>query len=884
MNKEISLKSSEIRQKFLNFFSEKNHRIVSSAPVVNKDDPTLMFTNAGMNQFKDNFLGTKNIDHQRVANTQKCLRVSGKHNDLEEVGVDSYHHTLFEMLGNWSFGDYFKKEAIEWAWELLTEVYGIDPNRLYVSVFQGDASDGVSRDNEAAEIWGKILDKERILDFDKKDNFWEMGETGPCGPCSEIHIDLRDDNERAKVEGASLVNMDHPEVIEIWNLVFIQYDRKVDGNLVPLPARHVDTGMGFERLCMVLQNKKSSYDTDVFSPIIQKIEELSGKKYKGVYGKDAGSDVAFRVIADHVRAVSFTIADGALPSNTGAGYVIRRILRRAVRYYYSFLEMEEPMIWKLVAVLADQFKEVFPELHAQLDLVSSVIKEEEKSFLKTLSDGLKRFKTLEPVKGRISGKDAFELYDTYGFPFDLTALLATESGLSVDETEFEKALNEQRERSRADAKRTVGDWEIVSKSTSSEFVGYHQLTLEEVRILRYRITEQKNEQFIHIVLDRTPFYPEGGGQVGDTGELVAGANRIKVIDTFRENELIVHRVDKLPTKPEMVFSARVDAERRADTQRNHSATHLLHAALRKVLGTHVQQKGSLVAPDQLRFDFSHFQKVSKEELQQIEKMVNSRVRMNIPLLEEAGVSIETAKERGAMMLFGEKYGDEVRVISFDPSYSSELCGGCHVQATGEIGTFKIVQETSVASGIRRIVALTGKGAENYINDQIEVLNQVKDALKNPPNIVEAIDSFRLEIKQLKSELDKANQEQAGNIQSELKAKVRQLNNVNFLAEKLSIADSKALKTMVFNLETELSPAVIAIAADVEGKPQLMIAISKSIAKDDLHAGKLIKEAASHIRGGGGGQPFFASAGGSHVGGLENAVEFIREKVEGLISE
>ncbi len=878
------LKSIEIRKKFINFFSERSHKIVSSAPLVNKDDPTLLFTNAGMNQFKDYFLGNKVITDPRVANTQKCLRVSGKHNDLEEVGVDSYHHTMFEMLGNWSFGDYFKEEAIQWAWELLTEVYGIDPERLYATVFEGDSNDGLSHDEEARNIWREFLPDERILDFGKKDNFWEMGESGPCGPCSEIHVDLRSDEDRKMTEGALLVNRDHPEVIEIWNLVFIQFDRKADSKLQPLPAQHVDTGMGFERLCMVLQGVKSSYDTDIFAPLIAEVERITGKKYGGSYDRSKKSDIAFRVIVDHLRAVCFTIADGVLPSNTGAGYVSRRILRRAIRYYYSFLSREEPMIFMLVNQLAEQFREVFPELIAQRELVAKVIEEEERSFLRTLSEGLRRFSQLDHDSGKLSGEVAFELYDTYGFPFDLTALLAREKGLEVDEEGFKKCLKHQRERSKKDAKKTVGDWMVLQAEKSSVFLGYDQLEVERAQIVKYRITQQKNKELIHLVLDRTPFYPEGGGQVGDRGKLISDSEEITVLDTFRENELIVHRVDKLPKNPEGHFRAVIDRERRAATEANHSATHLLHAALREVLGKHVQQKGSLVAPDHLRFDFSHFQKLSQSEIQKIESLVNEKVRENIPVLEERSIPLEQAREKGAIMLFGEKYEDEVRVIAFDPDYSIELCGGCHVASTGQIGFFKITSESAVASGVRRIVALTGIAAENFIREQSELMAQIKDQLKNPQDLLQAVVALQEDIKKLRSEIEDLNARQAGNLHSELKERAITVENIHLIAEVIQLDDSKALKTLVFNLEKELAPSVIITGAVIDEKPQLMIAISKEIIGDQLHAGKLIRDAAKHIRGGGGGQPFFATAGGSHVPGLASAIDHLKQAVIAAVTK
>lgn len=880
----MSWTADKVRNKFLEFFESKGHKIVPSAPVVNKDDPTLMFTNAGMNQFKDYFLGNKNPEFLRVADTQKCLRVSGKHNDLEEVGVDSYHHTLFEMLGNWSFGDYFKAESVEWAWELLTHIFNVSPDRIYATVFAGDESDGLPLDQEAEEIWKQYLPADRILQFGRKDNFWEMGEVGPCGPCSEIHVDLRSDEERQKKDGASLVNMDHPQVVEIWNLVFIQYNRKADGKLVPLPARHVDTGMGFERLCMVLQGKQSSYDTDVFTPLIREAERLSGKRYTGSYEAENKADIAFRVIADHLRAVCFTIADGALPSNTGAGYVIRRILRRAVRYYYSFLDRSEPLLNELVPLLAEKYKEVFPELHAQRELVKKVILEEERSFLKTLSDGLRRIQTLDTRNGRVSGEEAFELYDTYGFPFDLTALIASERGWTVDEPGFQRCLAEQKKRSKADAKKEVSDWVRFGEFDLPRFVGYDKLELDDAKIIMYRITRQKGKKMIHLVLDKTPFYPEGGGQVGDTGVLLQKGERIEVLDTFRENELIVHLVDNLPSDPKEPVVARVDRAKRRATENNHSATHLLHAALRKVLGEHVQQKGSLVAPDQLRFDFSHFSKVTDGQLRQIERLVNEKIRENISCAEEKEVSIEQAREKGAMMLFGEKYGDKVRVISFDPNYSIELCGGCHVDATGKIGSFRITGESAVAAGIRRITAVTAHGADKWVEQKLDLLDEISTQLKNAQDPVEAIKSLQVDLKNLQTEIADLNASKAGDLQSSLKKQTVAVNGVNLVSAKVDIQDPKALKTLVFQLEQELNPAVVAVGASISGKPQLLLAISKEIAGEKLNAGKLIRDAGKFIRGGGGGQPFFASAGGSHPEGLDEAVGFINDTMQVLLSQ
>lgn len=875
--------SSQTRKKFLDYFNSRDHKIVSSAPIVNQDDPSLMFTNAGMNQFKDYFLGNKEPEQRRVVDSQKCLRVSGKHNDLEEVGVDSYHHTMFEMLGNWSFGDYFKEEAIEWAWKLLTEEYGIAKDKLYVTIFEGETSDGLGEDSEAESIWRKFLPESRILKFGKKDNFWEMGEAGPCGPCSEIHIDLRSDADRSQIEGSTLVNMDHPEVVEIWNLVFIQFNRKANGVLENLPARHIDTGMGFERLCMVLQNKNSTYDTDVFTPLIKRIESITNKVYGGSYDKKSSSDVAFRVVVDHLRAVAFCIADGALPANSGAGYVVRRILRRAVRYYYSFLDWKEPLIAQLVDLLADQFEGVFPELVEQSKLVAKVIREEEKSFLKTLSEGLKRLDSMDIQSGKISGEEAFELYDTYGFPFDLTALIAGEKGIEVDGRGFEKCLEIQRKRSRSDAHKKVGDWVSVREGNSSLFIGYENLEVDSVYLLRYRITEQKGRELIHLVLNKTPFYPEGGGQIGDSGVLEYQGGKVRVLNTFRENELIVHLVDQLPKDPTHDLKAIVDRAKRRRTENNHSATHLMHAALKSVLGDHVQQKGSLVADDHLRFDFSHFQKVSDEQIVQIEDLVNRKVRENIPLTEERNIDIEEARRKGATMLFGEKYGEKVRIISFDPAYSMELCGGCHVDRTGRIGLFKITSESSVAAGIRRVVAVTGSSAEMFVREKLSLLHRLEESLKSPNNPLGAVEALQSEIKSLRSEIDELNTKLAGDIKSQLLSKVENINGVSFLAATLNIGDSKSFKTLVFNLERELDPAVIALGAEIDDKPQLMVAISKEIANDNLHAGKLIKKASSHIRGGGGGQSFFASAGGSHPEGLKDAVTELKGLIKGFLN-
>ncbi|NBB88876.1 MAG: alanine--tRNA ligase, partial [Bacteroidetes bacterium] len=720
--------SKKIRKKFLAFFEEKGHKVVQSAPMVVKNDPTLMFTNAGMNQFKDFFLGDQIPDARRVTDTQKCLRVSGKHNDLEEVGLDSYHHTMFEMLGNWSFGDYFKQESIDWAWALLVDVFEIDADRLYATVFEGDPSDGLSLDKEAQEIWSRHLPAERILPFGKKDNFWEMGETGPCGPCSEIHIDLRSDEERNRKDGAALVNQDHPLVIELWNLVFIQYMRLEDQRLRTLPEKHVDTGMGLERLCMVLQGKKSNYDSDLFMPMIRQLEVLTAKTYHGQYGSDKRVDIAFRVVVDHLRAVAFGIADGALPSNTGAGYVIRRILRRAVRYYYTFLDWKEPLLHALLSVLIDQMGEQFTGLSQQKELIQKIIETEERSFLDTLAAGLRKLESMHLKKGSvISGDVAFELYDTYGFPVDLTRLIAAEEGSSVDMQAFSKALQAQRKRSKKDATKKVGDWQQVGpKGAEVNYVGYDQSEVKDTSILKYRSIHQKGKEVYQLVLETTPFYAEGGGQVGDTGYLIMGDQKIHILDTQRENDLIINYVDQLPADPSQPVHALVNESRRRDIERNHSATHLLHAALREVLGTHVHQKGSLVSDSHLRFDFSHFEKISDADLKRIENRVNEKIRANIERGEERKMPIEQAKEMGAMMLFGEKYGEEVRVISFDPDYSIELCGGCHVPRTGYIGHFTITQETSVAAGIRRVEAVTAQAAQDYLQAKEDVIQSLRE--------------------------------------------------------------------------------------------------------------------------------------------------------------
>ncbi len=875
------MESKEIRRTFLNFFKSKQHEIVPSAPMVIKNDPTLMFTNAGMNQFKDIFLGNQKPKFARVADTQKCLRVSGKHNDLEEVGVDTYHHTMFEMLGNWSFGDYFKKEAIAWAWELLVEVYKIDKNRLYFTVFEGDASDGLQEDTEAYNYWKEILhqnglDESRILKCNKKDNFWEMGDTGPCGPCSEIHVDLRSEEERQKVDGKSLVNQDHPQVIEIWNLVFMEFNRKADGSLHPLPHKHVDTGMGFERLAMVLQHKQSNYDTDIFTPFIHKLEQFSNKKYQA---SDQKQDVAFRVIADHIRAVAFAIADGQLPSNNGAGYVIRRILRRAVRYGYSFLQMQQPFMYGLVHTLAEQMGETFPEIIAQQELIKKVIKEEEETFLRTLEKGIARFNEyLAQAKNKhIDGKFAFLLYDTYGFPIDLTELMASENGFTVDMAEFSEELNKQKERSRKDAKVEAGDWVVLLDDDKEEFVGYDRLETD-VKITRYRQVKAKGKNMYQLVLNITPFYPEGGGQVGDTGYLQKGNERIIITDTKKENNLIIHFTAELPQDFTGTWRAVVNQSKRRLTAKNHTATHLLHRALRKVLGTHVEQKGSLVNADYLRFDFSHFQKVSDSELKQIEQLVNRRIRENIALNELRNVPITEAEKMGAMMLFGEKYGDTVRVIQFGDSV--ELCGGTHVQATGEIGLFKIISESATAAGIRRIEAITADKAEEYINTELDTLKQIKQILKNPKDVLQAVNDALTKQAKLEKEILQLKRNAAKNIQSELLQTAEKVNEIEIIAQKVDIDDNAIIKDLVFQLKNAENRIVI-LGAVINNKPLLTVGLADNLAKDrGLNAGQIVREAAKEMQGGGGGQPFFATAGGKNPQGLENAIR----KAAGMVKE
>ncbi|MBS1521640.1 MAG: alanine--tRNA ligase [Bacteroidetes bacterium] len=881
--------SSEIRKAFLDFFVSKGHTIVPSAPIVVKNDPTLMFTNAGMNQFKDIFLGEAPAKYPRVVDTQRCLRVSGKHNDLEEVGIDTYHHTMFEMLGNWSFGDYFKKEAIAWSWELLTDVLKVDKERLYVTIFEGDEKEGLPKDQEAYDLWAQHIAPERILMGNKKDNFWEMGETGPCGPCSEIHYDNRPADERAKVPGASLVNGDSDQVIEIWNNVFMQFNRLKDGSLQPLPAKHVDTGMGFERLVRVIQDKTSNYDTDVFQPLIQFIAEKSGRLYHSTIGEGMiwqelrNNAIAMRVLADHIRAISFTIADGQLPSNNKAGYVIRRILRRAVRYAYQYLGIKEPFLNQLVPVLAEQFKGVFDELYSQKDFVQKVILEEEVAFLRTLENGLNRFDIAMAAATNkiISGKAAFELSDTFGFPLDLTELMGREAGLSVDVVGFNEALAEQKARSRAATSIDTGDWVIVKDEDTTEFTGYDE-TETIAHVVKYRKVTAKGKEQYQIVLDKTPFYAESGGQVGDTGELVfPDGEVINVTDTKKENALIVHFVDKLPSDEAIddALTAIVDPARRANIMSNHSATHLLHAALKQVLGTHVNQKGSLVNDEYLRFDFSHFAKVTEGELAQIEAIVNQKVRENIPLKEERNVAYQVAITSGVTALFGEKYGEYVRVITFDDNFSKELCGGTHVKATGNIGYFKIIAESAVAAGVRRIEAITGIGAENYINQQSLLIDQLKELLKNPKDISKSIESLLDENSKLKKEIEKSVLEKSAGLKNELAKKVQNINGINLIAEKVALPNADAVKNLAYQLKDIVSDLFLVLATDFDGKPNITVMISENLVKDKgLNAGNIVRELAKEIQGGGGGQPFFATAGGKDISGLDKVLE----KAKGFI--
>ena len=873
----VMMTSAEIRQKFLDFFASKGHTIVPSAPIVVKNDPTLLFTNAGMNQFKDYFLGNKVAPHSRIADTQKCLRVSGKHNDLEEVGVDTYHHTMFEMLGNWSFGDYFKKEAIAWSWELLTDVYGISKDRLYVTVFEGDEKENLPASKIALSEWKKLIDQpDHIVMGNKKDNFWEMGDTGPCGPCSEIHVDLRSDSERQHTPGHVLVNKDHPQVIEIWNNVFMQYNRMKDGRLEPLPATHVDTGMGLERLVRVLQGKSSNYDTDLFSGTIEATAGISGKTYDGSDTKEA---VAFRVIADHIRAISFTIADGQLPSNTGAGYVIRRILRRAVRYYFSYLDVKEPLLHLLVPVLANQFQHVFPELYQQKDFVSKVVKEEEDAFLRTLDKGLKKMEDLiDHADKTIDGKSAFELYDTFGFPIDLTKLIAAEHKLQVDESSFEAEMQQQKERSRAAASMDTEDW-VVLQDLPARFSGYDTLSLD-TRVTKYRKVVQKGKTQYQLVLENTPFYAESGGQVGDIGQLIFGKETINITDTKKENELIVHFADKLPADISMPLQAVVDVTIRNRTTVHHSVTHLMHAALRAVLGKHVAQKGSLVNDAYLRFDFSHFARLTPEELEAVEIMVNEKIMANLPVVIKQ-MPKDEAIALGAMALFGEKYGDYVRVVVMDPAYSIELCGGTHVGHTGELGYFQITHESAVAAGVRRIEAVCGWAAGQYTREQRQELHAVKEQLKHPKDLQKAIEQLLQEQSDLKKKVEHFENRLLVGVRNELLTKDSIINGITFIGEIVEVGNADALKKLCFDLRNNLNDHLVVLAANIGGKPAVAIGMSDTVAAArGLDAGKMIKEiVAPLIKGGGGGQKTLATAGGQEAGQLSMVIERVRQSIQ-----
>ena len=880
--------SSKVRQTFLDFFKSKGHQIVPSAPMVVKGDPTLMFNNSGMAPFKDIFLGNAPIKHPRIADTQKCLRVSGKHNDLEEVGVDTYHHTMFEMLGNWSFGDYFKKEAISWAWELLTEVYKIEKDRLYVTVFEGSKDDDLGFDQDAYDTWKQFVSEDRILNGNKKDNFWEMGDMGPCGPCSEIHYDGRSDEERKRVPGASLVNNDDPQVIEIWNNVFMEFERKADGSLVKLPKQHVDTGMGFERLVRVLQGKQSNYDTDVFTPLIHKIEELSGLKYnveeEEKHKKQQLINIAMRVIADHIRTISFSIADGQLPGNTGAGYVIRRILRRAIRYGYQTLNLKEPFMFRIVPTLAHQMGDAFPELNTQKILIEKVIKEEELSFYKTLEVGLKRIDqvcidTNSAHKTVIDGKVVFELYDTFGFPVDLTSLIARGYNLSIDEHGFDKYLEEQKNRSRAATAVDTEDWFYIeenkklieNKERETEFVGYTDLE-SECFIVRIRKVKAKNKEQYHLVLSKTPFYAESGGQVGDSGVIQNINETIYITDTKKENGVIIHYTDKLPEKLNATFNAKVNKYKRLLTANNHSATHLLHAALRLVLGTHVEQKGSLVNDEYLRFDFSHFAKITDEEIQQIEKLVNTKVRENITVQTDL-MTIEDAKKTGAMALFGEKYGDVVRVVTTDKNYSIELCGGTHVPSTGQIGYFKLLSEGAVAAGIRRIEAVTSVKAEEFFDNQTLLINEVKTLLKGSKDVVKSVSNLIDENSELQKQLGVLLKEKVQSIKKDLIKTIDKKDDINFIAQLIQFDSAEEIKNMLFELKNEVPNLFCVLGAEVKGKPSISVIINDELVKTkNLNAGNIVRELAKEINGGGGGQPFYAQAGGSKLEGLAIALD------------
>ncbi|CAM3685407.1 alanine--tRNA ligase [Flavobacterium gelidilacus] len=878
------MKSQDIRKQFLQFFESKGHLIVPSAPIVLKDDPTLMFNNSGMAQFKEYFLGNATPKSNRIADTQKCLRVSGKHNDLEDVGFDTYHHTMFEMLGNWSFGDYFKKDAINWSWEFLTEVLKLDKDRIYISVFEGNESENVPFDQEAFDLWKQYVNEDRIIKGNKKDNFWEMGDQGPCGPCSEIHIDLRTDEERAAVSGFSLVNEDHPQVVEIWNNVFMEFNRKADGSLEKLPAQHVDTGMGFERLCMAMQNVTSNYDTDVFTPLIEKVEQITGLKYtsnevKNISEEQNKTNIAIRVIVDHVRAVAFSIADGQLPSNTGAGYVIRRILRRAIRYGFTFLGTKEPFINQLVAVLANQMGEFFPEIRKQQSLVTNVIREEEASFLRTLDQGLQLLdNVIADTKGKqVDGAKAFELYDTFGFPIDLTALILRERGFDLDEAGFEKAMQEQKNRSRAASEVSTDDWKILVEGNTETFVGYDQ-TENDVKITRIRKVDSKKDGVLYqIVLDATPFYPEGGGQVGDKGILVSANESIEIIDTKKENNLILHIAKKLPENVSASFVAKVNTDLRLSSSKNHSATHLMHLALRTILGTHVEQKGSLVNPNYLRFDFSHFSKVTDEEIKQVEDFVNQRIQEQLPLIERRSIPIQQALDEGAMALFGEKYGDNVRAIKFGDSM--ELCGGIHVQNTANIWYFKIISEGAVAAGIRRIEAITGDAVKDYFANQENTLAEIKETLKNPQDILKSVTSLQEDNSKLKKQVEQLVKDKVDGLKNNLVKDFQEINGINFLSKQVDLSMS-ATKDLAMAIGSSKPNSFVFLASIEDNLPNIHCYISKElVAEKALNAGNVIRELGKQIDGNGGGQPFFASGKGKNIAGikqaLEKAVEFLK---------
>lgn len=872
------MNSREIRKAFLDFFESKQHKIVPSAPMVVQNDPTLMFINSGMAPFKDIFLGNSPVKYPRVADTQKCLRVSGKHNDLEEVGIDTYHHTMFEMLGNWSFGDYFKHEAINWSWELLTEVYKLDKDRLYVTVFEGDEKEGIPASTIAFNEWKKLVPESRILMGNKKDNFWEMGDTGPCGPCSEIHMDCRTDEERKLVDGATLVNKDHPQVIEIWNNVFMQYSRMKDGSLQPLPAKHVDTGMGFERLVRVIQQKQSNYDTDVFQPLIQFISKACGIPY----GKDEKTDIAMRVMSDHIRAIAFCIGDGQLPSNVKAGYVIRRILRRAVRYAYTFLDIKEPFLYKLTDILAEQFEGVFTEIVDQKEFIKKVIMEEEASFLRTLASGIQRFEKYQVQNNTIEGSFAFELFDTYGFPIDLTQLMASEKGCKVDIDGFNKALEEQKTRSRAATLVDTDDWVMIQNTEESTFVGYDDL-ITESEIIKYRKVTAKGKELFQLVLNVTPFYAESGGQVGDKGTLVNtedAEDKVFIIDTKKENNQTIHICEKLPKHLNGKFIASVNLLKRAETTKNHSATHLMHAALKEVLGAHVNQKGSLVNEEYLRFDFSHFAKMTDEEIEKVEKIVNDKIAAQIALKEQRNVPYQEALNSGVTALFGEKYGDFVRVITFDDAFSKELCGGTHVKNTSEIALFRISSESAVSAGVRRIEAITSTKALNFLNEQAKMLETIKGMLKNPVDVQKSLEQLIEDHSKVKKQVEKFMQEKAQHLKAQLRATIKELNGVQFLAEQVDLQDVDLIKGLLFELREEFSNAFILLGAEVDQKPHLALIISDTLVEEKkLNASQIIRELGKEIQGGGGGQAFFATAGGKNLAGISSALDKAKEYIK-----